>query len=113
MADIREQIIRLRRERGWSRRALARAAGVSEGAVRAIEDCRTEQPRRDTVARIAKALDSTEEALSNTPPRPGAVGQPGDPLVIGSLVGRITRLEEDTRALQRHCAMIEALLAQR
>lgn len=44
----------IRREGRWSRRELAEASGVSEGAIRDYEQGKRHDPRLETVCRLAR-----------------------------------------------------------
>lgn len=53
----------LRKEKGWSQTELARRAGVKQGVLSDIESGKTKNPRSDTLAAIALALDVPMEKL--------------------------------------------------
>ncbi|UES36738.1 MULTISPECIES: helix-turn-helix domain-containing protein [Stappiaceae] len=58
-----ERIIKRRKLLGYSRAALARAAGVSYDNLNKYERGEVDHPRGDTLAKIANALGTTEGAL--------------------------------------------------
>lgn len=63
MRSIGERVALLRREQGLSARALARAAQLSDGAIRRLESNPDAVPREDTIARIAAVLGLSASEL--------------------------------------------------
>jgi phage repressor protein C with HTH and peptisase S24 domain len=79
IAVIRETIEREMKAKGFSRRSLSTAAGLSQSAVRDVLD-RTENPGISTLHKIAEALELPIDALSGNPltvPVLGKVGAGG------------------------------------
>jgi transcriptional regulator with XRE-family HTH domain len=56
MADNHESLREYRRRRGWSLEQLSYIAGIHEGSLSKIERG-LEDPRRDTVVRLARAFN--------------------------------------------------------
>jgi predicted ATPase/DNA-binding XRE family transcriptional regulator len=88
-----ELVLRYRRAAGLSQRDLARAAGISERAVRDLERGATARPQRHSVLALGQALGLTGDALAGfvaagrTGPLPGEVPEPGDPAFGGTGTG--------------------------
>lgn len=59
MASFRENLIRLRKAKGWTQRELGERAGLSDAHVSHLEDIgpsRIERPHSSTVLALAEAL---------------------------------------------------------
>jgi ribosome-binding protein aMBF1 (putative translation factor) len=60
---LADRLRRLRRDRGWSQRDLAQRAAVPHATVGKIESGEAREPTAHTVARLARALDTSMDAL--------------------------------------------------
>lgn len=56
-------LTRVREDRGWTRRELARRAGVSPATITRLENGEHRGPLLSTIVHVAQALDVTTEEL--------------------------------------------------
>jgi len=63
LTSIAQRIFELRESRRWSQAELARRANVSRVTINHIENGSIERPQRLTLRRLARALDTTPDAL--------------------------------------------------
>lgn len=61
---LSERLRQLREQAGMTQASLAEASGVSEIGVKQIEQGRRENPRWDTMKRLAKALGASLDAMA-------------------------------------------------
>ena len=81
---VRENLIRLRQQKGWTQEYLAKEASLSSMAVIQIETGRRERPRMDTLQKLAKALGVSIDELSgqSAPPTKDPVSRADLKLLI-------------------------------
>lgn len=100
-ADLGRQIRRLRQEKGWSQRQLARRSGVVQQNLSLYERGLT-NPRLETLGRLAAALDAE---VRIAPRRESASGEePGQPFSLSLLMEYVDRQIERTLARERQKA---------
>src|SRR5262245_29696782 len=114
--EFGELLRRLRLAAGFSQEALAERAGLSSGAIAALERCRSSRPRPFTVRLLADALslEAADRAAlieaSTSPPaaasvepaaaEPAAGAAPPLPVSLTTFVGREPELTELHRQLR-------------
>lgn len=100
-ADLGRQIRRLRQEKGWSQRWLARQAGVVQQNLSLYERGLT-NPRLETLGRLAAALDAEVRIEPRREPASGE--EPGEPFSLPLLMEYVDRQIERTLEREREKA---------
>lgn len=61
---LRENLIRIRKEKGWSQHDLSDKSGVEQSGISRIENGTSKTPHPDTIRKLAQALGRNEDALT-------------------------------------------------
>ncbi len=61
--ELSKKLVALRHKKGWSQIELARAAGIPQPTICRLESGDIEQPKLNTIAKIAKALEVSTDYL--------------------------------------------------
>jgi transcriptional regulator with XRE-family HTH domain len=88
------QIKKLRQERGWTQKELARRAEISESAISAAETARG-KTRPGNLLKICKALEVEPDVLLGDGPRPGDARFPASKAGLASLLEEYLRTQKE------------------
>jgi len=93
--SLRDRVLELRKERGWSQAELAHKIGADAGQISRYENGRI-TPSADAIVRLAEVFDVTTDYLliEDAPRRP--LRSPED--VLGDQLAAIATLDDNDRA---------------
>ena len=94
------RVSELRKERGWTQDQLAHASGVTQKTISRIENGHN-QPRPETIAALARALDVEPGEIAWLP------AQPPGRVTLEDVMAAILELSEQVGALRDHLSTLE------
>lgn len=90
-----KRLVALRKDRDWTSEQLAQEAGLSYKTISRLENGDVEEPRRNTIKKLASALKVTEAAITGERPSSMDIEQ------TASQLDRIEKMLEELLALAK------------